>query len=92
MLQNSVPPMWRVSARRASAASWVQLESKDTVLGALINLNNEHWVSVCKDSGFVFYCDSKRAPHIIDVDDWEAIQLKFSDTSLVVGHDSEGDL
>jgi hypothetical protein len=92
MLQNSVPPMWRVSVRRATAASWVQLKHEDTALGALINLNNEHWVSVCKDSGFVFYCDSKYAPHIIDVDDWEAILLRFPDTSLVVAHDSEWDL
>ena len=91
ILQHTVPPRWRLATCRASIAQWDALKSEDTIVGALVNQKNAHWVSICKEASHVFYCDSKYAPHLIEADDWSDILQRFPDTYLVIAHDSDWD-
>ena len=91
ILQKTNPPQWRLSNRRASIAQWDALMSSDTILGALVNKENKHWVSICKHKGHVFYCDSRYLPHIIDADDWSNLLHMHPDTYFVIAHDSDWD-
>ena len=92
VLQNTAPPQWRLTSRRATVGDWDALASEDSISGALINVRGQHWVSVCKHEGHAFYCDSMYAPHLIDAEDWAAILLRHPDASLVIAHDSDWDL
>ena len=92
VLQNTAPPQWRLTSRRATVGDWDALTSEDSISGALINVRGQHWVSVCKHEGHAFYCDSMYAPHLIDAEDWATILLRHPDASLVIAHDSDWDL
>ena len=65
--------------------------SLDTILGALVNQKNKHWVSICKEAGHVFYCDSRYAPHLLDADDWSNMLQRHPDIYFVIAHDSDWD-
>jgi hypothetical protein len=91
--QRTVPPAWRlavdrVSSHRTEAEQWKAI-LRDDVLGVLVNLNDVHWVAVCKVGLDVFHVDSCYSPVLISQADWVSISSRFPDSYLVVGHDSE---
>ena len=88
-LDETQPPMWKLCASRASQQDWQQLAKEDYILGALVNLHNSHWTCVCKESGHVFYCDSKYAPVLFFESDWHRVLQLHIDTFLVVRHDCD---
>jgi len=43
VLQNTVPPEYRMLVRRVEPSTWDALVSLDDILGVLVNMNNSHW-------------------------------------------------
>ena len=43
-------------------SAWEAIEKRADVLGAIVNVRNYHWTCLCKESGLVFYVDSRYAP------------------------------
>ena len=57
-LQNTVPPPWRLLLSPLLVESLFQFISDPTMLGALVNKANKHWVAVLKHANLLWIVDS----------------------------------
>ena len=91
VLQNTIPPAYRMLLRRVHVSVWDALVARDDILGVLINMNNYHWACICKEADGVFYVDSRYSPVLIEEAEWTRILLLRPDAFCVVKADSDFD-
>ena len=61
-LQNTVPPRWRLLLNALLPALVFDFLHDATVLGALVNVNDAHWIAYVKHAGCSWLVDSKTHP------------------------------
>jgi hypothetical protein len=88
VLQQTVPPTWRLVTSRVRVDDWQALTEDDAICGVLLNIANRHWTCICKDKAMLFYVDSKFLPVLLDQADWQSILNLHPNAFLVAKHDS----
>ena len=84
VLQNTCPPSWRMLPGRVTPQIWSDMLSGDTIGGVMANVRDSHWTCICKESGGVFYVDSKHAPVLLAEKDLRLVLALHPDAYLVV--------
>lgn len=88
VLENTVPPMWRLALGPAGPEQWDAVVADPAICGVLCNIRNVHWTCIAKESGNVFYVDSLHLPVLIGRSEFVRILASHPMSFLVVRHDS----
>ena len=88
VLENTVPPMWRLVLGPAETRTWDAVVGDPAIGGVLCNVRNVHWTCIAKHNGHVFYVDSLHGPVLIGRSEFVSILSSHPMSFLVVKHDS----
>ena len=61
-LQNTVPPRWRLLLQPLTSDHVFHFLHSPTVLGALVNIRNQHWIAIVKHAACLWIVDSLQTP------------------------------
>ena len=61
----TLPPRWRMLARSVVPDDWSSFTSLEDVVGILVNIAEQHWVSIVKVNDCVFYADPIYWPRLL---------------------------
>jgi hypothetical protein len=82
-----MPPTFRMLTAPLLPSGWLSLQENQSVIGAAVNINNNHWAALAKHSNMVWFVDSEYAPVVIDSDDLAEILKRHPMTFLVVSQE-----
>ena len=64
-IQETVPPRWRLLLTPLRAPDLYMFLNDPLILGALVNMNNTHWIALVKHGTFLWRVDSLKTPRIL---------------------------
>ena len=84
MLQHAKPAPWRLHWDRLTEHNYKsELLDRDSVCGALVNQDGDHWIALVKHQGLLWHVNSKGKPRPMDDEEVKATLKRYPTTWAV---------